>query len=182
MKPRRVNGKLHFKDHPEFQPNRSPKQIFQAGAFGGTYWRPIKSGVTKKNYKDQHFEFPKSWWKGVPEKHLTSSECDKSVNKYKVTSGTSLDYWEDKGWIKAQDPYGWMQWYCRFYEGRRSDDDERQIKRWLAFTGPKGRFRRRLINMVKENKTRHDDVSVSPVIRQGLLQWGYELTKSDASM
>ena len=27
------------------------------------------------------------------------------------------------------DPYGWFQWYCRFYQGRRSSDDERQVGR-----------------------------------------------------
>lgn len=177
MKPKRKN--LHFADYPEFQPNVTPEEMFEAGVFGGTYWRPIKSGVTAKSYKNKHLEFP--WLKRIPEHMLTSSKCDKNVNKYKVTSGTSLDYWENKGWIKPQDPYGWVQWYCRFYQGRRSADDERQIKRWLAFAGPKGRFRLRLINMIKEKGKKYNDVSISPVIRQGLLQWAYELNKKDFS-
>ena len=54
--------------------------------------------------------------------------------------------------MREQDPYGWVQWYCRFYKGRRIPDDERQIKRWLAFAGPKGRFKKRLINMIKKRK------------------------------
>ena len=34
-----------FKDRPEFTPNLTPKEMFKAGSFGGTYWRPIQSGV-----------------------------------------------------------------------------------------------------------------------------------------
>ena len=32
---------IHFKDFPDFKPNLTPKQMFQLGSFGGTYWRPI---------------------------------------------------------------------------------------------------------------------------------------------
>lgn len=173
------NGTIKFSDYPEFRPNLTPREMFQLGSFGGTYWRPIYSGVNKRHYKNQHKEFPKSWWNSVPDSHLTSSVCNKGRNKYKVNSGTSLRYWEKKGWIKPQDPYGWVQWYCRFYQGRRSSDDMRQIKRWLAFTGPKGRFKLRLINMIKKKRATYNDYSVSPVIRQGLQHWAYQLTSSD---
>ena len=75
---------------------------------------------------------------------------DKIINKYKVKSGTSLEYWEDHGWITKQSPYGWIQWFLKFYNGVRSYDDERQIKRWLGVAGPNGRFRKRLINEIKK--------------------------------
>ena len=42
-----------FKDHPEFTPNLTPQQMFKKGSFGGTYWRPIKSSVTGKTYKNK---------------------------------------------------------------------------------------------------------------------------------
>ena len=58
-------------------------------------------------------------------------------------------------------------------------DDERQIKRWLQFAGPKGRFRRALMNKISKHGKEFNDYSVSPVIRQDLLHWGYELTKKD---
>ncbi len=174
----RKNGKLHFADYPEFQPNLTPRQIFQMGSFGGTYWRPIYSSVTKRKYKNAHREFA-SWWSGISESALGSSKCDVKLNKYGVHSGTSLKYWESKHWIKAQDPYGWVQWYCRFYKGRRSKDDKRQIDRWLKFAGPNGRFRLRLIHMIKRKHKKYNDISVSPVIRQGLQQWGYRLTNGD---
>ena len=43
---RRKDGTLDFPDHPRFRPNRTPKEVLQAGSFGGTYFRPIKSSVT----------------------------------------------------------------------------------------------------------------------------------------
>merc|ERR1719319_1726182 len=52
--------------------------------------------------------------------------------------------WESSGWMRAQDPYGWFQWYCRFYQGRRSEDDERQVSRWEKCAGLRGRFGRHL--------------------------------------
>jgi hypothetical protein len=193
---------INFKDYPEFKPNLTPREIFTRGSFGGTYYRPIHSGVTGRNYMNQHREF--EWLKDIPENRLTSEEYDINFNKYKVHSGTSLLYWESRGWIVAQDPYGWVQWYCRFYDGRRTEDDDRQIKRWLAFSGPKGRFRNMLINKIKhaaEQELGHalgprdkwsekveavvekkvNDYSISPVIRQGLQHWAYVVDIDDIS-
>ena len=172
---------IKFIDFPEFRPNQTPREMFKKGIFGGTYFRKIHSSITDKTYKNQHLKFPKSWWDGIPERYINSDICDVSINKYKVKSGTSLKYWETHNWMTKYDPYGWVAWYCNFYNGRRCPDDERQIKRWLSFTGPNGRFRKRLINMVKKKKTTYNDYSISPVIRQGLLQWGYEITKKDCN-
>lgn len=169
---------IKFKDYPEFRPNLSPKQIFERGAFGGTYWRPIHSTVTGKNYKNAHKKFPKSWW-GKQEVTLPFDEYDKSLNMYGVKVGTTLEFWEDKGWITKYDPYGWIQWYCNFYQGRRTPDDKRQIDRWLGIAGDKGRFKKRLINMIKADKTKYNDYNISPKIRQTLLHWGYEITSYD---
>ena len=64
---------------------------------------------------------------------------------------------------------------------KRSDDDERQIKRWQQLAGPNGRFRKWLVTeiMKKGGKSKWDDHSISPAIRQTLQHWGYKLTEKD---
>tara|TARA_B100001758_G_C18382042_1_gene597786 strand:+ start:1074 stop:1646 length:573 start_codon:yes stop_codon:yes gene_type:complete len=176
-------GDIIFQDYPQFTPNLSPTEMFQLGSFGGTYWRPIYSSVINKALKNQHKK-QKPWdisklFIDIPENYLSMSKYDKNINKYKVKCGSSLEDWEEKGWIDSVDPYGWVQWYCYFYLGRRTYDDERQINRWLSFAGPKGRFRNNLINKIKARESKADDYTISPVIRQSLQHWGYYLTERD---
>jgi len=175
---RSVGDEISFSDRPDFRPNMTPREIFSEGSFGGTYWRPIFSSVISRRLRNQHLEF-EGWWEEIDEGLLTSENYDKNVNRFEVSCGTSLEMWEKKGWIREQDPYGWVQWYCRFYKGRRTPDDDRQIRRWKAFAGEKGRFRNQLINLVISRETSHDDVSVSPVIRQSLQHWAYRLNIHD---
>tara|TARA_Y100000816_G_scaffold288690_1_gene273726 strand:+ start:2436 stop:3173 length:738 start_codon:yes stop_codon:yes gene_type:complete len=168
--------------HKQFKPNLTPYQVMKMGSFGGTYYRPIKSGVTHKDLKNQHKKY--NW--DLPNNMLTLpfDKYDISINKYKVKVGTTLDFWESKGWITKYDPYGWFQWYCNYHSGRRCPDDERQIKRWSRLAGPKGRFKNNLITLIlkkkaKGEKTGWNDETVSPKIRQTLQHWGYKLTKAD---
>ncbi|KAG7348426.1 hypothetical protein IV203_017131 [Nitzschia inconspicua] len=163
----------------EFHPNRTPEEVLRAGSFGGTYFRPIMSAVTNTQYKSQDVlkeTLLKEWIDGIPMTSLTSSSYREHVNKYGVKCGGSLGMWESSGWIADSDPYGWFQWYCRFYQGRRCSDDARQISRWLKSAGPKGRFRSQLCNKILAAKAKCDDKSISPVIRQTLLHWGLEIT------
>ena len=105
----------------------------------------------------------------IDSKLYTSNYYDTNVNKYEIKCGLSLRLWENKGWICEQDPYGWFQWYCRYYLGRRSSDDKRQIKRWNNIVN---RFKSILIRMIKNKNAKYNDYSISPKIRQILLHWG----------
>lgn len=172
---------IKFNDYPDFKPNLTPSQIFKLGSFGGTYWRPIYSSVNNKKYKDQYLEFPDEWFQNIPIEHLTTpyDKYNESINKYKVKVGQTLEAWEENGWIEPQDPYGWMQWYCRFYAGRRSTDDERQISRWKKITGENGRFRKWLITDIINNNWKYNDLTKGQAKRQTLQHWAYKLTKKD---
>lgn len=179
VKQKKRNGSLYFKDYPEFRPNLTPREMFQLGSFGGTYWRPIYSRVTKTKYSNIHKKYPKTWWEGIPDEHLSSVHYNKDINKYKVKVGTSLEFWEGKNWITKYNPYGWVHWYCDFYMGKRSPDDKRQIKRWSSLAGTNGRFRKFLITQIVKKKGEYNDFTISPKIRQVLQHWGYKLNKND---
>ena len=110
--------------------------------------------------------------KNIDQKHYCSSYYEVSVNKYGVKCRTSLRFWEIKGWINEIDSYSWYQWYFRYWLGRKSSDDERQINRWKKIVSS---FRGKLVKMIKDFDSKFDDYSISLKIRQILLHWGYEL-------
>lgn len=181
MPSKNAKGEIVFADFPDFRPNLTPKEIFHLGSFGGTYWRPIWSSVTRESYKDLHLEYPASWWRGLSDDKLVRDwkEYDKSQNRYGVKVGTTLQFWELKDWIHPSHPYGWVHWYCDFYTGKRGEDDARQVQRWVQTAGPRSRFRRALVNQILKKKAAYDDESVSPKIRQTLQHWAVQLTAQD---
>jgi hypothetical protein len=179
---------LIFEGAPTFRPNMTPSEVLQAGVWGGSYFRDIYSSVIKQKCEGAWRELPSDWIKGLNvDKQVASRKYNVSINKYKVNCGYKsgpddtfgLIAWEEKGWIVAQDPYGWFQWYCRFFQGRRSQDDDRQISRFLACAGPTGRWRGNLCGKVLLANAAFDDPSVAPVVRQTLLHWAYTLSESD---
>lgn len=183
------HGIIHFKDFPEFQPNLTPTEMFELGSFGGTYWRPIYSSIVNKDFKNQHKTKKDNVYKlfkNIPDDKLTLEKYNTKINKYGVKVGQSLEEWEKdrRGgpWIKEDDPYGWVQWYCHFYQGRRLDngEDERQVSRWAGIASERGRFRRWLITLIlKKDKSNWNDFKISPAIRQTLQHWAYKLNELD---
>jgi hypothetical protein len=175
-------GVLSYPGFPSFHPNLTPEEVLRGGAFGGSYFRPIASGVTGKVHAEAWRELPPAWVDGLSTaKHLASPTYHAEVNKFGVKSGQDLRDWEGSGWITAQDPLGWFHWYTRFHQGRRSFDDERQVSRWGALAGDKGRWKRNLIAKVAAAGAAFDDPAVSPVVRQTLWHWGYALSEKDCA-
>lgn len=183
-----LTRELIFEDAPSFRPNMTPSEVLHAGVWGGSYFRDIYSSVIKQKCEGAWQELPSEWIAGLNVgKMVASPKYNVSVNKYKVNCGYKsgpqdtfgLIAWEEKGWIAAQDPYGWFQWYCRFFQGRRSQDDERQISRFLACAGPNGRWRGNLCGKIILSNASFDDPSVAPVVRQTLLHWAYTLSLDD---
>ena len=135
---------------PGFNPQLTPRQMLQLGVFGGKYMTDCRD------------EFPKSWFARAK---LASGPRDPALNCFGVSASKPLAYWIEKGWIHPDDPRGWFQWYCRYYMGRRCDDDEWQIKRWRAM--------RRHVAQIRRN-CRKGDVTCRPRQRQALLHWAYD--------
>ena len=88
-----------------FSPNKTSIEIIKEGAFGGTYFRDVYSNINKKWYKNSRKEFVHL--KNIDAKFYASDYYD--VNKSGVKCGTSLRFWENKGWINKIEPYGWFQ-------------------------------------------------------------------------
>jgi hypothetical protein len=139
-----------------FKPELTPKQMLSLGVFGGRY-----IGDCQKEFPGEWFTKAKLYPEGLP-------GDDKNLNYFKVEASQQLRVWKEKGWINKQDPRGWFQWYCRYYIGRRSDDDERQIKRWISY--------KRHITQVKNN-CRKRDLTCRKKQRQSLLHWAYDSRK-----
>lgn len=141
----------HF--DPRFKPELTPQQMLSLGVFGGVYMRDC----TK--------EFPKNWFSKAKFQKKDSYRPDPKLNFFGVNASQPLSVWRKKGWIYKDDPRGWFQWYCRYYMGRRSADDGRQIKRWLA-------IRRHIAQIIKY--CRKSDFSCHPKQRQAVLHWAYD--------
>lgn len=185
------NAVFHFEDWESFTPNKSPEEMLREGVFGGSYFRPLKSRKLGVVVDGDWKELPESWIKGLNvEKYLTNPEYDADVNKFHRACGQSIEEWEAAGWISHEhDVRGWFQWYCRFFQGRRCEDDERQVSRWRKCVGETGRWKRTLLKQyaragvrtVEEDDNDEDDEKpgISPVVSQTCLHWAWEVRQDD---
>jgi len=139
--------------HPDFKPELTPKQMLELGVFGGKYLTDCRD------------EFPADWFANA---RLSPQRHDPALNFFGVRASQPLSYWQQKDWISPEDPRGWFQWYCRYYLGRRSLDDERQIKRWKAMSRHVAQLRKHC---------QPGDLGCRRKQRQALLHWAYDSRK-----
>ena len=135
---------------PGFEPQLTPRQMLRLGVFGGKYMTDCRG------------EFPASWFRDAK---LASGRRDRRLNFFGVHASQPLAVWRRKRWINPQDPRGWFQWYCRYYMGRRTADDARQIRRWRAIA-------RHAVQV--ERHCERGDLECRPRQRQALLHWAYD--------
>ena len=140
--------------HNDFNPQLTPMQMLNLGVFGGKYMTDCTS------------EFPQSWFNKAK---LSPNFKNINLNYFKVDASLPLKNWIDKGWIYKDDPRGWFQWYCRYFFGRRIDNEDiRQINRWKAM--------QRHIGAIKKN-CKKGDLNCRIKQRQALLHWAYDSRK-----
>ena len=136
--------------HTEFKPELTPEEMLELGIFGGKYMTDCRG------------EFPGGWFTGAK---LCSERHDPELNFFRVNASQPLSVWRKNGWINSDDPRGWFQWYCRYFMGRRHEDDERQIRRWKAI--------RRHITQIQKNCL-PGDFDCRRKQRQAVLHWAYD--------
>lgn len=134
-------------DHPDFKPHFTPMEMLQMGVFEGKYLNSCRD------------EYPAEWFDGAP----LSDVPNEQLNHFKLKSRLPLQWWHEKSLINPQDPRGWFEWYCRFWMGRRSDDDLRQIKRWKQISRHSGQVKKHGGGDPKKRARQ----------RQTLLQWSW---------
>ena len=136
-----------------FEPELTPEEMIHLGIFGGKY------------LTDCTAEFPDSWFSDA---RLCHERHVPEFNYYGVNASLPLSEWKARGWIHADDPRGWFQWYCRYYMGRRTADDRRQIRRWRAIA--------RHVAAIRRN-CEPGDLDCRRRQRQAVLHWAYDSRK-----
>lgn len=105
------HGALHGPDYHLVAVSGVPPHccIFSTVSLPHLHTRRSRRGRTRR-CKRRHFS---------PDRRLTQGTSPRyQCPVAQVKAGQDQAFWEDKGWIDKQDPRGWFQWYCRFYQGK----------------------------------------------------------------
>lgn len=151
-------------EYPNFQPDLTPAEILKAGVGEGWLLR------------DCFIEFPREWYlEAIEAKKIAPVKPNKIFNKYRVLPVEEIANWKESEENRANllleqhDPRGFIQWYFRFYIGRRIPMVDRiRINRWIQF---KRKFTKYL------SSCRPGDLNCRPRVKQALLLWALDPEK-----
>ena len=136
-------------DFPDFKPFYTPKQMLEMGVFEGKYLNSCTD------------EYPADWFENAK----LSDVPNPKLNFFRVKSRKPSEWWKERNLFRDQDPRGWFEWYCRFWMGRRSEDDARQIQRQRMMV-------RHTAQIILHGR---GDLTHRIKQRQTLLQWSWNI-------
>ena len=140
---------------PVFRPDLTPKEMLELGVFCGKYLTDCRD------------EFPASWFARA-KLSPSRKDCAHSIISVWRPANLCRNGTARAGYIKTI-PRGWFQWYCRYYMGRRTpDEDARQIGRWKGM--------KRHLTQIRNNCDPSDPFC-RPRQRQAVLHWAYDSLK-----
>ena len=136
----------------KFGANKTSFEVIREGAFGETYFRDIYSDINGKWYKKSWKEF--NQLKNFNQKYYCYDYYDVSVNRQGVKCGKCNKKKQKKNrslWLISvvEDQKYWL--------GKRSESDERQINRWKGIVS---RFSGKLVKLIKDIESKFDDYSI----------------------
>lgn len=148
-----------WNEYSSFKPELTPPEILKLGVAHG------------KKFNDCFREFPREWFlDALDADKLSVLRPLKKFNYYKVDEDVHVEDWRDEdhdSLVDQNDPRGWLQWYFRFYLGRRDPSvDKKQINRWIAFN-------KRHTQLIKSSCKEKDD-RCKPKVKQAMLSWAID--------
>jgi hypothetical protein len=105
--------------HKDFKPDFTPDVMIRMGVFGGLGVKGIETEIPIEWLLYSLFD------KNVGITYTNMMFADQRKNYYKVISSV---YPSSDG----KDSRLFFHWYCRYYLGKRSEEDEDMIKTWMT--------------------------------------------------
>eukprot|EP00762_Andalucia_godoyi_P006449 ANDGO_02941.mRNA.1 hypothetical protein len=142
----------------DFAPAYDPAQLLLLGIFEGHF------------FNDCILEYPREWFEqALQQNKLSPEKPDPTLNCFGVKSRLSLKEWKERGWVAGEDRRGWMEWYFRYWLGRRDPEvDKFQIEQWNKFTEQQ-------LKVKEVCEANPGDRTTLALERQHLLQWSHEV-------
>lgn len=149
---------------PGFNPHYTPREILELGVFGGTYF---------SKYRSQQ-GLPKELFEGLPIEKYDAASFDVNNNYFQVNADQRRRDFNMPNEFRMIDPFGWFQWYCNFFYGRKTGADVHRSAQWKDELQTIMFYINKACELQEKPLT---DLTVEPVWRQQALNFGWDSTK-----